>query len=404
MARRTKRPAGQPRSFRRVLHLDTFSGMAGNMFLGALLDAGLSAKALRDGLEGLGVDHRLRVSRVKRGALAARYVTVSVPRGGHKPHRHFPDIRRLLDRAKLAAAVRDRAQAIFAALADAEGKVHGIPPEKVHFHEVGAVDAIVDITGAALALELLGIERVTATPPALGHGTVQTEHGLLPVPPPATLELLRGIPTVPSSEAFETLTPTGAAILRVVVDEFRQLPAMTPEAVGYGAGNDRKTALPNVVRAVIGREEGFGHDRVVVLEANHDDHVPEHFDHVMARLLDAGALDVGLQPSQTKKNRPGFLLRVIADPSARLDLAQQVLRETTTLGVRVSEAERLMLPRRSQRVTTPYGPVRVKISERPDGNRDVSAEYDDCRRAAERHDVPLRDVIRAAEASVAGDD
>jgi uncharacterized protein (TIGR00299 family) protein len=397
MPARKKKPAPSATRFRRVLHLDTFSGMAGNMFLGALLDAGLSAKALRDGLAGLGVDHRLRVSRVKRGAIAARYVTVSVPKGGHEPHRHWSDIRRLLDRAKLAPAVRERAQAIFAALAEAEGKVHGIPPEKVHFHEVGAVDAIVDITGAALALELLGIERVTATPPALGHGTVQTEHGLLPVPPPATLELLRGIPTVPSAEAFETLTPTGAAILRVVVDEFRQLPAMTPEVIGYGAGNDRKTLLPNVVRAVLGREVGFGHDRVVVLEANLDDLVPEHFDHIMARLLAAGALDVGIQASQTKKNRPGFLLRVVADPAARLDLAGRILRETTTLGVRVSEAERLTLPRRAHTVPTPYGPIRVKISERPDGKRDVSAEYDDCRRAAERHDVPLRDVIRAAE-------
>jgi len=404
MPARKKKAASSPARFRRVLHLDTFSGMAGNMFLGALLDAGLEAKALREGLAGLGVDHRIRISRVKRGAIAARYVTVAVPKGGHKPHRHWSDIRRLLDRAKLAPVVRDRAQAIFAALAAAEGKVHGIPPEKVHFHEVGAVDAIVDISGAALALELLGVERVTATPPALGHGTVKTEHGLLPVPPPATLELLRGIPTVPSAEAFETLTPTGAAILRVVVDEFRQLPAMTPEAIGYGAGNDRKTALPNVVRAVLGREAGFGHDRVVVLEANLDDLVPEHFDHVMARLLAAGALDVGLQPSQTKKNRPGFLLRVVADPAARLDLAGRILRETTTLGVRVTEAERWTLPRRSETVATPYGPVRVKISERPDGERDVSAEYDDCRRAAERHDVPLRDVIRAAESSVAPND
>ena len=221
----------------RVLHLDTFSGIAGNMFLGALLDAGLPRRELTEGLAGLGVEHRLRVSKVKRGALAARYVAVSAPKpkGHGHGHRHWSHIRKLLDAAKLAPAVRDRAQATFEALARAEGRVHDIPPERVHFHEVGAVDAIVDITGAAIAIEALGIQRITAAPPALGHGQAEMAHGVLPLPAPATLELLRGIPTVPAHVAWETVTPTGAALLATQVDEIRTLPAMTIEATGYGA-------------------------------------------------------------------------------------------------------------------------------------------------------------------------
>ncbi len=400
----------------RVLHLDTFSGIAGNMFLGALLDAGLSRRALSEGLAGLGVDHTLRVRRVQRGALAARHVSVGVPsagsRGGRRktkrrhshshPHshgRHYAEIRRLLDRARLAPAVRDRAQEIFAALADAEARVHGVPIEKVHFHEVGAVDAIVDVAGAALALDGLGVTAVTATPPALGHGQVETAHGRLPLPAPATLLLLEGLPTVPAEVAWETVTPTGAAILRCVVDEFRPLPAMTIDAVGHGAGEDRPGPMPNVLRAVLGRADGAHRDRVLVLETNLDDLSPEHFDHVMDRLLEAGALDVSLQAVQGKKNRPGFLLRVLGRPSQRLPLSRVLFAETPTLGVRVAEWDRLVLERELRRVRTAYGPVAVKFVRSPDGRLDVSAEYDDCKRAARKHGVALREVVQAAESA-----
>ncbi len=400
----------------RTLHLDTFSGIAGNMFLGALLDAGLPRRALNDDLAGLPVDFRLRVAKVTRGALAARYVTVGVPKPkktaartkkakgrGHAhthPHghgRHYDEIRRLLDRAKLAPAVRDRAQAIFAALAQAEAHVHGVPIEKVHFHEVGAVDAIVDVTGAAIAVERLGVVRVTSSPVALGHGTVETAHGRLPLPAPATLELLRGIPTVPAHVAWETVTPTGAAILRTLAGGFGPLPAMTVERVGLGAGNDRPGPMPNVLRAVLGHGEALGHDRVVALETNLDDLVPEHFDHVMQRLLEAGALDVSIQHVVTKKNRPGFLLRALASPARRGQLAAVLFAETPTLGVRVVESDRLVLPRENLRVETPYGRVSVKVARTPEGRAEVSAEYDDCKRAARRHEAPLRDVVRAAE-------
>jgi uncharacterized protein (TIGR00299 family) protein len=293
--------------------------------------------------------------------------------------------------------VRERALAIFEALGRAEAKVHGIELDRVHFHEVGAVDAIVDVTGAAIGIERLQVQSVTASPVALGHGSVETDHGRLPLPAPATLELLRGVPTVPAHIEWETVTPTGAAILRTLVSGFGPLPAMTVEAIGHGAGNEREGPMPNVLRAVLGRSGGPAADRIVCLETNLDDLVPEHFDHLMERLLEAGALDVGIQHLQMKKNRPGFLLRVIARPSDRLPLASLLFAESTAIGVRVSEASRIVLPRRLAKVDTPYGRIGVKIVEDGAGGRHVTAEYDDCKRAARRSGAPLREVVRAAE-------
>ncbi|HVH04660.1 MAG TPA: nickel pincer cofactor biosynthesis protein LarC [Myxococcota bacterium] len=403
------------------LHLDAFSGIAGNMFLGAMLDAGLSRRALAADLAGLRVPHVLRTRRVLRGPIAACYVTVDVPRArparsaakgkrsaaqtqahahedGHGHGRHYDEIRRVLDRAKLAAPVRDRAHAIFAALAGAEARVHGVPVERVHFHEVGAVDAIVDVTGAAIALERLGVRRVTAGPVALGHGgTVGSEHGRLPLPAPATLELLRDVPTAPAGVAWETVTPTGAAILRTVVDQYGPLPAMTVRRIGHGAGDDRPGPLPNLLRVILGEGTLARHERVMCLECNLDDLVPEHFDHVMDRLLAAGALDVSIQHVVTKKSRPGFLLRAICLPPAADALARLLLEETTTLGVRTSACDRLVLPRESVRIATPYGRISVKRAIRPGGTVDVSAEYDECRRAALRTGLPIREVVRVVE-------
>jgi uncharacterized protein (TIGR00299 family) protein len=386
----------------RILHLDTFSGIAGNMFLGAMLDAGLSRRTLDSDLAGLGVDYRLRVRRVKRGALGARYVEIGIPReagrrAARRGGRRYSEIRSLLDRAELAAPVRDRAQAIFEKLARAESKTHGVKIEEVHFHELGAVDAIVDVTGAAIALERLQVKGVTASPPAIGHGGVKTRHGTLPLPSPATLELLKGIPTVPAHVDWETVTPTGAAILKTLVDEFRTLPAMTVEAVGYGAGHDREGPMPNVLRAVLGRTGAAGWDRILSLEANLDDLVPEHFDHVMECLFEAGALDVSIQHVQMKKNRPGFLLRVLARPVDRSALSAVLFAETPTLGVRAVECDRLVLERETRRVETPFGRIAVKVARGEGGRIDVSAEYDDCKRAARRTGAPLRDVVRAAE-------
>jgi len=336
---------------------------------------------------------------VKRGGLGARYVEVGIPREAarRRTGRGYLEIRDLLDRAELAAPVRERAHAIFEALAGAEAKVHAVRVEEVHFHELGAVDALVDVTGAAIALERLEVRAVTSTPPAMGHGSVETGHGTLPLPTPATLELLKGIPTVPAHVAWETVTPTGAAILKTMVDEYRTLPSMTVEAVGYGAGEDREGPMPNLLRAVLGRGGAAGWDRILSLEANLDDLVPEHFDYLMERLFEVGALDVSIQHVQMKKNRPGFLLRVLARPADRTALSGVLFAETPTLGVRAVECDRLILERESRRVETPFGRIAVKIARGERGRLDVSAEYDDCRRAARRSGAALRDVIRAAE-------
>jgi len=384
----------------RVLHLDCFSGIAGNMFLAALLDLGLSRRELAADLAGLGVEHVLRVRRVRRGPLAARQLDVRTPAGrrSRSRSRSYAEIQRLLARARLAPEVRETARAVFEALGRAEARVHGQPLAKVHFHEVGAVDAIIDIAGAAIGLARLGIERVTASPVALGGGgSVETEHGRLPLPAPATLELLRGIPTVPAHVSWETVTPTGAAILRTVVDAFGALPAMTVESVGHGAGDDREGPLPNVLRAVLGRAGAGRSDRVVTLETNLDDLVPEHFDYLMERLFDAGALDVSLQHLQMKKNRPGFLVRVLARPCDRMQLARVLFAESTAIGVRATESDRVVLEREQRRVATPFGRLGVKLVWDGDGRAIVTAEYDDCKRAAKRTGAPLREVVRAAE-------
>jgi hypothetical protein len=388
----------------RLLHLDLFSGIAGNMFLGALLDLGLSRKVLEADLAGLGVEFTLRVRKVTLGGLAARHVRVGVPRSAasgkrrRSPRgRRYREIVALLRKARLEAAVRERALAIFEALGRAEARVHGIALERVHFHEVGALDAIVDVTAAAVGLERLGIERVTASPVALGEGTVETQHGLLPLPAPATLELLRGIPTLPAHVRWETVTPTGAAILRTLAEAYGPLPAMTIEAVGHGAGEDRPGPLPNVLRAVLGRDAAARADRVVLLETNLDDFVPEHFDYLMERLFAAGALDVSLQHLQMKKNRPGYLVRVLARPAERLALAGILFAESTAIGVRVTESDRIVLDREERRVQTPFGRIRVKRVWDLEGRLLVSAEYDDCKRAAGKAGAPLREVVRVAE-------
>jgi uncharacterized protein (TIGR00299 family) protein len=406
-SRRGARRSG-PGSGERVLHLDAFSGVAGNMFLAAMLELGLPRKQLEADLAGLKLPHSLVLRKVSRGALSARRLDVKLPgkraakRGhshGHSHGRHYPEIVEVIAKAKLAPEVRERALAIFEALGRAEARVHGTTLDQVHFHEVGAVDAIVDVTGAAIALSRLEIARVTCSPVALGSGRVDTAHGLLPLPAPATLELLRGVPTVPAHVEWETVTPTGAAILATVVDAYGPLPAMTVERIGHGAGDDRPGPMPNVLRAVLGRASGAGADRVVVLETHLDDLVPEHFDHLMGRLFEAGALDVSLQHLQMKKNRPGFLLRVIARPSERLALAGILFADSTAIGVRVSEHDRIVLEREELRVPTEYGRIGVKRIFGPDGRVTVTAEYDDCKRAATKSGARLRDVVRAAEAA-----
>jgi uncharacterized protein (TIGR00299 family) protein len=442
-------------SDQKVLHLDAFSGAAGNMFMGTLLDLGLSRKALLEGLAPLGLDFKLVVKKVQRSGFAARYVDVRVPvsekkkraeakahglrsakgpskakpasgskgaahthspdHGHAHPHAHpltgagahshshgrqYAEIRDLVAAAGLDTGVKERSLEVFEALARAEAKVHGTTVEAVHFHEVGAVDAIVDVVAAAVGLAEMGVGRVTCSPIAIGEGFINSDHGLLPLPAPATLQLLAGMPTVPAGVEWETLTPTGAAILKVVVDAFGPMPAMTIGRVGYGAGNDRPGRLPNVLRGTLGVESGAGlsSDRVVCLETNLDDLVPEHFDYLMERLFEGGALDVSLQHLQMKKNRPGFLVRVLARPIDRDFLARILFAESTAIGVRYSEWDRLVLDRENRRLKTPLGTASVKLIRSPDGGLECSPEYEDCKRLARKSGLPLRAVVEQVRA------
>ena len=368
------------------------------MLLGALFDLGVPRRAVRDALAALGIEGlRMRVSRVSRGGLSALYVRFSGPERSPR-ERRWPQIRRSLARAALAPRVRERSLAIFERLAVAEAKVHGVALERVHLHEVGAVDALGDIVGVCAALEHLDSPRVSASSLALGSGRVETQHGPLPLPAPATLELLRGLPTHPLEVNWESVTPTGAALVSVLADDFGAMPALRPSRVGYGAGDDRRGPLPNSLRAVLGvGDPGLESDRVCVLETNLDDMSPEHLPYLLERLMEEGALDAALSPLQMKKGRPGHLLRVLALPADRDRLAGRILAESTALGVRFQEASRWLLRREVRRVQTPYGPIRVKLAWSPDGRPSAAAEYESCARAARRFGVSIQEVSRSAE-------
>jgi uncharacterized protein (TIGR00299 family) protein len=383
----------------RHLHFDCYSGAAGNMLLGALLDLGVPRRTVRQAIGRLGLEPvRMYVEEVHRGALAALHVRFAG--GARTPReRRWRTIRQLLRRSELPPGIRERSLQVFEQLAQAEGRVHGISPDRVHFHEVGAVDALCDIVGVCAAVEHLAPERITASSLALGRGVVETEHGTLPLPAPATLELLSGLPTHPLDVVWETVTPTGAALLRVLVDEFGSMPALRPDTTGYGAGGDRDGPLPNTLRAVLGQTgTQLGRDRVSVIEANLDDMSPEQLPFLLERLMDAGALDASLAPISMKKGRQGQLLRVIARPSERDALARRILLDSTSLGVRFREETRFVLPREVRTVETSFGRIRVKLARDPDGRVSASAEYESCARAARRTGAPLHRVYREAEA------
>ncbi len=368
------------------------------MILGALLDLGAPARGVRAAVRSLGIGGvTMRVSRVTRGALGARWVSFRGPARSAR-ERRWAEIRSLLAGAALAPRVRERSLRVFGRLAEAEAKVHGIAADEVHFHEVGAVDAIGDIVGVCAALEHLGVDRLSCSPVALGRGQVETEHGRLPLPAPATLELLIGIPTYPYDVEWETVTPTGAALLAALCDDFGLMPALVPRGQGFGAGQRRPGPLPNVVRAVLGEVSGaLERDVVSVIETNLDDMNPEQLPYLMERLLADGALDVSLSPLAMKKGRPGQLLRVIARPGDRDALARRILLESSAIGVRYIEVPRLKLARESRSVATRFGRIRVKLASSPGGAATAAAEYEDCARAARKHGVPIEEVYREAE-------
>jgi uncharacterized protein (TIGR00299 family) protein len=378
----------------KICYLDAFSGISGDMTVGALIDAGAEFGALVNILESLGAEAKFQVEKVsRRGVAASKFHVIA---GQAKGHRHLKDILELIDKSAAPDGVKQNAAAVFQRLGEAEAKVHGIPLAKVHFHEVGAVDSICDIVGACAGFHLLGVDAIYSSPLNVGSGTVNTEHGVLPVPAPATAELLTGKPIYARGPALELTTPTGAAIAATLAKDFGPLPPMRISSTGYGAGDKDFPDHANVLRVLVGEStDARESTTVAVLEANIDDSSPQVLGYAMERLLEAGALDVTLEYVLMKKNRPGTLVRVIAKPEDRETLAQLMFAETSTLGLRIYSAERRVQARRVMEVETSHGKVRIKISA--DGA--FAPEYDDCRKLALASGIPLKQIL--AEANLA---
>src|SRR6266700_4931865 len=428
----------------RIAYLDCFSGISGDMFLGALIDAGVPQKLFEETVTALNVGAVLEISRANRSGISATKVDVVVngekdsPResraGAPAPHEHahahehhhgeghhrdshahqhphgrgLTEIREIVQHSKISDQAKATAIAIFEKLGAAESKIHNVPIETIHFHEVGAVDALVDIVCAAVGAEALGVDEFVCSSLNVGGGTVQCAHGTFPIPAPATVELLKGAPVYSSGPQAELVTPTGAAIVATLVKRFAELPAMKIEKIGYGAGSRDFPRNPNVLRITVGestaeanagegaRATQVSQETISIIEANLDDLNPQVFGYVMDRLLEAGALDVFGTPIQMKKNRPGTLLTVLAKPEDADKLSHIIFAETTTLGVRRREEVRQTLARRWETVGTKFGDVRIKIASLNGSVSNYAPEYEDCRRIAEAQRVPLKTVMQEA--------
>ena len=393
-----------------VLYFDCFSGAAGDMILGALLDAGLPLEDLRRALGSLAVDRTaVWMERVTRAGVSATKLHV---RGEEPPldqahahehghhhavHRTVAEISRLIDGSALSTSAKSRAKALFETLAEAEAAIHETSIEKVHLHEVGALDSIIDIVGTVYAVEAFAVDRVVASPLNVGSGSVRSAHGLYPVPAPATTRLLQGAPIYSGTQKTELVTPTGALLITAYADSFGAIPPMRLQHVGYGAGARDCHDAPNVLRVLIGESDTTAPShRVVVIEAEIDDMSPQIFGILIDRLLAEGALDVFYTSIQMKKNRPGTLLSIIAPPGSRERVTATVFRETTTIGVRYREMERECLDRETLTVETPFGPVGVKIARRNGEAMNASPEFEDCARIAAASGRPVKDVQAAA--------
>jgi len=431
----------------RIAYLECFSGISGDMFLGALVDAGVSPELFARTIEALGVDARLEISRVDRSGISATKVDViaagekELPREefwqqhepkqqhahehshrhehDHKAHSHdrsrgheqeaahshahrgLKEIREIINKGSISEGAAAKAIKIFEALGAAEAKVHNTGIEEIHFHEVGAIDAIVDIVCAAVGAEALGVNEWICSPLNVGGGTVECAHGTFPIPAPATLELLRNAPVYSGEIQKELVTPTGAAIVNVLVSKFAHFPRMKTEKIAYGAGSRNFPGFPNVVRLSVGEAENdeiVPAEEITILEANLDDMTPQVFGYVMERALAAGALDVFGTAVQMKKNRPGMLLTVLCHPEDTASLRQLIFAETTTLGVRMRREQRATLARRYECVQTKWGEIRMKLANLngSTGVTNYAPEYEDCRRIAEQERVPLKAVMQEA--------
>jgi len=412
----------------RVLYLDCFSGISGDMALGALLDAGLPLAELAGALGGLvPEDCHLHAKKVLRTGLSATKFSVHEHRQGHEPahghshghghdhvshshaapvaphgtrhpadhrsHRSLPEIVRLIDQAALSASARDRAKAMFQRLAEAEASIHQMPVDQVHLHEVGALDSIIDIVGIAFAMEWAAADRVVCSPLNVGGGMVTSAHGTFPVPAPATVTLLGSTPIYGGAVQKELVTPTGALVVTTYASAFGPVPAMSVERVGYGAGDRDDPTTPNVLRVLIGQETApASGGRVTVIECEIDDMNPQIFGHVMEALYAAGALEVFYVPVQMKKNRPGTLLTVVASPGQRAQMTDIIFRETTTIGLRHADVDRECLDRRFVTVDTPAGAVRVKVASRKGQVMNAVPEFDDCAARAAAAGLSVKEV------------
>lgn len=372
-------------------YLDAFSGISGDMLVGALADAGADQNAIAGAIHALDIGATVSFEKVKRRGIGATKFHVAVEH--QHAHRHLSHIVKIIEKAGLPERAARTALAVFQRLGESEAAVHQVPIEKVHFHEVGAADSIADIVGACLAFELLGVEHVSCSPVNVGSGSVKTEHGILPVPAPATANLLAGVPVYSRGPELELTTPTGAAVAVTLAEQFGVLPPMTIARTGFGAGGHDFQEHANVLRVILGEANGAPEaTTVAVMEANIDDSNPQVLAYALERLMEAGALDVSLEPIVMKKGRPGNLLRVVAQPEDREKLAQIVFAETSTLGMRIHTAERRVQSRSFSEVETPHGKVRMKVA----GNGTYTPEYEDCRKLALESGIALKQIIAEA--------
>ena len=384
----------------RVAYGDLIGGVSGDMFVAALLDLGLSLAQLRTELKKIPT-LKFELKSGKKTVHSIRASQFRVICAKNEPSRSWKQIRELIKRSKLHNEVKATGSAIFLRLAEAEAKIHGVAVDDVHFHEVGATDSIVDIMAAAIGIRELAIDAFHFSPIPLGRGIMRSMHGALPLPGPATLELLKGLPVFGVDVGSETVTPTGAALLRTLGKSFGEQPAMTVAKIGYGTGQNDFAARPNLFRMILGApDSSVQSEEMLVIETNIDDMNPQFYDHVMNLLFAAGARDVFLVPIQMKKNRPATLLSVIAEPRHREKLGNIIFRETSTIGIRCYPVQRMILQRASQKVKTRFGEVTVKVVEQPDGSKRTTPEYDELKRLVRAKKLPLKliydEVMRAA--------
>lgn len=396
----------------KILYFDCFSGISGDMVLGAMTDAGVDIEALRKELKKLNLGgYKLRTSNVKRKGIKGTKVDIVVDKKKHFHHTSYKDIKRLIERSKLSKRIIEDSMRIFKNIAEAEAKIHKTSVDNVHFHEVGAVDSIVDVVGAAICINLLSPDIILSSPINTGRGMVKTEHGILPVPAPATAEMLKGFPFYLSSTEFELATPTGVGIVTTMAKASNTIPNMKTNAIGYGAGSKDFPDTPNLLRIMIGETipstppfkkggmGGFEQDSITVIESNIDDMNPQFYDYIMNRLFKGGALDVFLTPIIMKKNRPAVKITLISEIDNANNLADILLSETTSFGLRMYKTERVKLKREIKVIKTEYGNVRVKMGKRNSKIIKVVPEYEDCKRIAEEKGIPIKDIYEKIKAS-----